>query len=48
MLDVTDPDSIATAAASASELDVLVNNASISLDTGARVTDTGVEVFRRS
>ena len=48
LLDVTDADSIARAAASVPELDVLVNNAGISLDTGARVTDTDVEVFRRT
>src|SRR6202042_2731262 len=48
LLDVTDADSIATAAATVSDLDVLVNNAGISLDTGARITDTDVEVFRRT
>ncbi len=48
LLDVTDADSIAAAAATVSELDVLVNNAGISLDTGARVTETDVEVFRRT
>jgi NADP-dependent 3-hydroxy acid dehydrogenase YdfG len=42
LLDVTDADSIATAAASVSQLDVLVNNAGIVLDTGARVTETDV------
>lgn len=47
-LDVTDADSIAPAAATVVELDVLVNNAGISLDTGARVTETDVEVFRRT
>ena len=47
-LDVTDADSIAAAAATVPELDVLVNNAGISLDTGTRITDTGVEVFRRT
>ena len=31
-----------------SKLDVLVNNAGISLDTGTRVTKTDVEVFRRT
>ncbi|MFZ1993219.1 MAG: SDR family NAD(P)-dependent oxidoreductase, partial [Solirubrobacteraceae bacterium] len=48
LLDVTDADSIAAAAASVAKLDVVVNNAGISLDTGARVTETAVEVFRRT
>ena len=48
LLDVTDAGSIAAAAATVSELDVLVNNAGISLDTGDRVTETDVEVFRRT
>ncbi len=48
LLDVTDADSIAAAAASVSTLDVLVNNAGISLDTGTRITETEVEVFRRT
>jgi NAD(P)-dependent dehydrogenase (short-subunit alcohol dehydrogenase family) len=48
LLDVTDSDTIATAAASVPELDVLVNNAGISLDTGAPVTETDIEVFRRT
>lgn len=48
LLDVTDPDSITAAADSVSELDVLVNNAGISLDTGTPVTATDVEVFRRT
>jgi NAD(P)-dependent dehydrogenase (short-subunit alcohol dehydrogenase family) len=48
VLDVTDAGSIAAAAATVSELDVLVNNAGISLDTGVRVTETDVEVFRRT
>jgi NAD(P)-dependent dehydrogenase (short-subunit alcohol dehydrogenase family) len=48
VLDVTEADSIAAAAAAVSELDVLVNNAGISLDTGAPVTETNVEVFRRT
>src|SRR6185437_14053425 len=47
-LEVTDAGSIAAAAALVPELDVLVNNAGISLDTGARVTETDVETFRRS
>ena len=47
-LDVTDADSIAAAAATVPELDVLVNNAGISLDTGTPVTETDVEVFRRT
>jgi NAD(P)-dependent dehydrogenase (short-subunit alcohol dehydrogenase family) len=48
LLDVTDAGSIARAAATVPELDVLVNNAGISLDTGTRVTETDVEVFRRT
>jgi NAD(P)-dependent dehydrogenase (short-subunit alcohol dehydrogenase family) len=48
LLDVTDADAIARAATSVPELDVLVNNAGISLDTGAAVTETDVEVFRRT
>ena len=47
-LDVTDTDTIATTAATVPELDVLVNNAGISLDTGGPVTETAVEVFRRT
>lgn len=38
LLDVTDGGSIAAAAATVSELDVLVNNAGISRDTGARAS----------
>jgi NAD(P)-dependent dehydrogenase (short-subunit alcohol dehydrogenase family) len=48
LLDVTDGDTIVTAAAAVPELDVLVNNAGISLDTGALVTETDVDVFRRT
>jgi len=48
LLDVTDAESIAVAASTVSELDVLVNNAGISLDTGIRVTETEVDVFRRT
>jgi NAD(P)-dependent dehydrogenase (short-subunit alcohol dehydrogenase family) len=47
-LDVTDAGSIAAGAAIVPELDVLVNNAGISLDTGTRITETDVEVFRRT
>jgi NAD(P)-dependent dehydrogenase (short-subunit alcohol dehydrogenase family) len=46
LLDVTDADTIA--AATVPNLDVLVNNAGVSLDTGARVTETDVEAFRRT
>ena len=48
LLDVSDADTIATAAATVHDLDVLVNNAGISLDTGAAVTETDVEIFRRT
>jgi NAD(P)-dependent dehydrogenase (short-subunit alcohol dehydrogenase family) len=48
VLNVTDADMIATAAATVTELDVLVNNAGISLDTGTPITETDVEVFRHT
>jgi short chain dehydrogenase len=48
LLDVTDADTIARAAATVPALDVLVNNAGISLDIGDSVTDTDVDVFRRT
>jgi NAD(P)-dependent dehydrogenase (short-subunit alcohol dehydrogenase family) len=48
LLDVTNANTIAAAAATVPELDVLINNAGISLDTGAPLTETGVEVFRRT
>jgi len=38
VLDVTDADTIATAAAAVPDLDVLINNAGISLDTGFPLT----------
>lgn len=44
LLDVTDADTIAAVPA----LDVLVNNAGISLDTGTPVTEANTEVFRRT
>lgn len=47
-LDVTDADTIASAAATVPKLDVLVNNAGISLDIGTPVTNTDVDVFRRT
>jgi NAD(P)-dependent dehydrogenase (short-subunit alcohol dehydrogenase family) len=47
-LDVTDPAGIAAAAALVPNLDVLVNNAGISLDTGSIITETDVETFRRT
>jgi NAD(P)-dependent dehydrogenase (short-subunit alcohol dehydrogenase family) len=46
-LDVTDPDSIAAAAAAVPELDILVNNAGIIVD-GAAPPDVTVEAFRRT
>jgi NAD(P)-dependent dehydrogenase (short-subunit alcohol dehydrogenase family) len=48
VLNVTDAGMIAAAAATVPELDVLVNNAGISLDTGTAVTETDVEVFRHT
>jgi NAD(P)-dependent dehydrogenase (short-subunit alcohol dehydrogenase family) len=48
LLDVTDAESIAAAVTTVPELDVLVNNAGISLDTGVRVTETDVDLFRRT
>ncbi|MCL2430624.1 MAG: SDR family NAD(P)-dependent oxidoreductase [Alphaproteobacteria bacterium] len=48
LLDVTDASTIAAAAAAVPALDVLVNNAGISLDTGSPITETEVEVFRRT
>ncbi|HEU4675601.1 MAG TPA: SDR family NAD(P)-dependent oxidoreductase [Motilibacteraceae bacterium] len=47
-LEVTHPASIAAAAAAVPTLDVLVNNAGISLDTADVVTQVDVEVFRRT
>ncbi|MET8762711.1 SDR family oxidoreductase [Lentzea sp. NPDC004782] len=47
VLDVTDPDGIAQAAARVDRLDVLVNNAGVALSL-APPADTGVEEFRRT
>lgn len=47
-LDVTDAASVASAAAAVPALDVLVNNAGISLDTGDVLTEVDVDVFRRT
>ncbi|GAA4144531.1 SDR family NAD(P)-dependent oxidoreductase [Leifsonia shinshuensis] len=47
-LDVTDAESVAAAAAAVPTLDVLVNNAGISLDIADVVTDVDVDVFRRT
>jgi NAD(P)-dependent dehydrogenase (short-subunit alcohol dehydrogenase family) len=47
VLDVTDPEGIAQAAAQVDRLDVLVNNAGISPSL-APPTDTGVEEYRRT
>ena len=47
-LDVTDPGGVTTAAASVPKLDVLVNNAGISLDTGTVITETDLDTFRRT
>lgn len=48
LLDVTDGDTIASAAATVSELDVVVNNAGISLDIATPVTEADLDVFRRT
>jgi NAD(P)-dependent dehydrogenase (short-subunit alcohol dehydrogenase family) len=48
VLDVTDAETIATAVGAVPELDALVNNAGISLDTGAPVTETDVEAFHNA
>lgn len=48
VLDVTDAETIAMAAATVSELDVVVNNAGISLDIGTPVTEADLDVFRRT
>jgi NAD(P)-dependent dehydrogenase (short-subunit alcohol dehydrogenase family) len=48
LLDVTDAETISRAAETVPELDVLVNNAGISLDVGVPVTETDAEVFRRT
>ncbi|MGY5121360.1 SDR family oxidoreductase [Streptomyces sp. 900105755] len=47
VLDVTDPGSVARAAASVGRLDVLVNNAGIQPVTGAP-SETGIEDFRQT
>jgi NAD(P)-dependent dehydrogenase (short-subunit alcohol dehydrogenase family) len=48
MLDVTDAVGVAAAAASVPRLDVLVNNAGISMDTGSVITETDADAFRRT
>jgi NAD(P)-dependent dehydrogenase (short-subunit alcohol dehydrogenase family) len=48
VLDVTDPVGVAAAAAAVPKLDVLVNNAGISLDTGSVITETDLDTFRRT
>jgi NAD(P)-dependent dehydrogenase (short-subunit alcohol dehydrogenase family) len=48
VLDVTDPAGVAAAAASVPRLDVLVNNAGISVDTGSVVTEADIDVCRRT
>lgn len=47
VLDVSDSRSVTDAAGQVDTLDVLVNNAGVSVDLGG-VTDTGVESFRRT
>ncbi len=48
LLDVTDADAIARAPATVRKLDVLINNAGISLDIGTPVTEADLDVFRRT
>jgi NAD(P)-dependent dehydrogenase (short-subunit alcohol dehydrogenase family) len=48
LLDVTDADSIAGAARQVEALDVLVNNAGISLDTASAPDGTDIDTFRRT
>lgn len=43
-----DPDGVEAAAGTVAELDVLINNAGVSLDTGTSITHADVEVFRRT
>jgi NAD(P)-dependent dehydrogenase (short-subunit alcohol dehydrogenase family) len=47
-LDVTSAAGIAAAAAQVSHLDALVNNAGISLDIASLISETDVEIFRRT
>lgn len=47
-LDVTDTAGVAAAAEAVGDLDVLINNAGISLDTEAVVSDVDIDVFRRT
>jgi NAD(P)-dependent dehydrogenase (short-subunit alcohol dehydrogenase family) len=47
-LDVTDPAGIAAAAAALPTLDVLVNNAAVSVDTATVITEVDAAVFRRT
>ncbi len=47
-LDVTDPTSVAAAAATVGELDVLVNNAGISPDYAVPLPDADADLFRRT
>ena len=47
-LDVTRSDSIAAAVAQVPHLDALINNAGISLDIDSLISDTDIDVFRRT
>lgn len=48
VLDVTDAGSIADAARRVESLDILINNAGISLDTASKPYDTDIDAFRRT
>jgi NAD(P)-dependent dehydrogenase (short-subunit alcohol dehydrogenase family) len=47
-IDVTDAASIARAASEVAKLDVLVNNAVVSMDTASVITEVGIDAFHRT